>query len=257
MHPPSATQGSIAKRGLGGFVLASVIVHGVLLGFWRNSEGQATHTTWLAVELEPAGENPLSLDDQQDRRTAANATPHSKSNPQAEKHNADEQSKVTDAAPSRSKMQPLTALEDSNNVATSSSHSFPTTDSDSVAINDSTGVTSVANGQPLVSETTMMSLDEARERIRAKLRLELDRYFDYPPRARVRGWEGDVICRLQLNSRGDIETVKIDRSSGYALLDENATNTLQRVGNIEGAAKWLEGRSVELSLPVKYRLTIN
>ncbi len=80
------------------------------------------------------------------------------------------------------------------------------------------------------------------------------RFFSYPPIARLRGWEGKVLLGFNIKANGHINNVRIDQSSGYAILDFSAVNSLSNINNIQAARRWLNGRTVDLQLPVIYRL---
>jgi protein TonB len=105
------------------------------------------------------------------------------------------------------------------------------------------------------AEKPTFTLAQAKDQIREQLNSELGRFFRYPYIAQRRGWEGMVLVDLMIDSNGDIGRISVAQSSGYSLLDNSAIETLNRIGNIKQAARWLQGRSLELTLPVIYRLT--
>jgi protein TonB len=53
---------------------------------------------------------------------------------------------------------------------------------------------------------------------------------EYPAMARSRGWQGKVLLRVLVSAEGLSETVAVDQSSGYEILDESA---------VEAVKKWL------------------
>lgn len=75
----------------------------------------------------------------------------------------------------------------------------------------------------------------------------------YPDLARRRGWEGDVLLRLTITAKGDVEKVVVLESSGHRLLDRSA---LRQVRRWQFRAAQQNGRPVtsEVDLPVKFRL---
>jgi protein TonB len=81
------------------------------------------------------------------------------------------------------------------------------------------------------------------------------RYFVYPPFAQRAGWEGEVIVAFRINPDGEIRDVRLIRSSGYTLLDEDALLILRRIGSIPDARAWLRGGWYNAQIPVIYRLT--
>ena len=104
------------------------------------------------------------------------------------------------------------------------------------------------------SVTLPLELEEVSLRVRERLNHDLQRQFSYPRLAVQRGWEGEVVLAMRLTASGRIEQVRLAHSSGYAVLDESAIDTLRRVGAVTEAVEWLAGRNLELTLPVLYRL---
>lgn len=99
---------------------------------------------------------------------------------------------------------------------------------------------------------------EAREsapaRIRGRLSTDLAHHFAYPWIARVRGWEGAVHLRFKMEPDGRLTNIEIAQSSGHRVLDRSALQTLERVGYLPEATAWLNGETVDVELPVIYRL---
>jgi protein TonB len=122
-----------------------------------------------------------------------------------------------------------------------SSHTSPTT-------------TAVASG---VSDGSSQDSGASQAHIRALLLADLARHFDYPLVARARGWQGTVLLGLRVESDGRLDQVHIENSSGYAVLDRSALNSLSRLGYLTEAVAWLNGRSLDMQLPVIYRLIEN
>lgn len=92
-------------------------------------------------------------------------------------------------------------------------------------------------------------------RLRRRLYRRLAADFDYPLIARVRGWEGMVTVGLRVEADGTLSHLHVIETSGYVILDENSLRTLRRIAHLPSAAGWLQGRHMDLILPVKYRLT--
>jgi protein TonB len=90
-----------------------------------------------------------------------------------------------------------------------------------------------------------------------ELQTSLSRYLVYPPLARSRGWEGTVLLGLRVASDGRLDKIRVEQSSGYAVLDNSALNSLYRLGRLAEATAWLNGRGQDMQLPVIYRLIDN
>jgi len=91
--------------------------------------------------------------------------------------------------------------------------------------------------------------------VRGLLRSALAQHFVYPAIARRNGWEGRVDVAVRLDREGRLNALRIVHSSGYAILDQDALLTLQKIGTIPQARTWLRGYSIDTQLPVLYRLT--
>ena len=79
--------------------------------------------------------------------------------------------------------------------------------------------------------------------------------FKYPHLARKRGWQGEVLLKLDINRQGKISHIFIARSSGYKLLDLNAVRTFQLIGELSPILKKELLEDHHLSIPVSYQLT--
>ncbi len=107
-----------------------------------------------------------------------------------------------------------------------------------------------ANG----ASSTANARETARARIRGRLQTNLSRYFSYPALARRRGWQGYVRVEFTVEPDGRLTNLRVARSSGYAVLDSSALKALGRVESLEGAPGWLNGRAIDIELPVIFRL---
>jgi len=83
-------------------------------------------------------------------------------------------------------------------------------------------------------------------------RLRFNRY--YPRSAIRRGWEGRVELSVQIDSRGQIGTIRILQSSGHSLLDQAAIQSIEGLARLPEADILLDQQAVEITVPVIYRL---
>lgn len=107
-------------------------------------------------------------------------------------------------------------------------------------------------GQPQNSETEGDA--HLVNHLLAELRSSFDARFVYPPLARRHGWQGQVRVGLTVESDGHLSELRILSSSGYAILDRDALQTLTRIGVLPQTHARLDGQSYRLQLPVVYRL---
>jgi protein TonB len=86
------------------------------------------------------------------------------------------------------------------------------------------------------------------------LETRLARYFSYPRLAQRRNWQGEVRLGLRVESNGHLSHIRVIKSSGYAILDEAALASLRQVETVPHAGHWLQGKTFDTVLPIKYRL---
>lgn len=79
--------------------------------------------------------------------------------------------------------------------------------------------------------------------------------FSYPYIARRNGWQGEVDLGLRVEGDGRISRIHIIRSSGYGMLDRAALASAGRIRFLPELVHLLYGQSVDLVLPVQYRLS--
>lgn len=70
----------------------------------------------------------------------------------------------------------------------------------------------------------------------------------YPEEAVVRGLEGEAVVMLFLDANGNATAVRLERSSGHAVLDDAAVAAARHVSALP------EGEPREVVLPVRFRL---
>ena len=140
-----------------------------------------------------------------------------------------------------------TAQRDDIRIATDTQNTRPPT----VPIGTGNTAATPATG---VAFTTGDPPADTVNRIKAHLYTDLARYFDYPELARRRGWEGLVMLAVKVASDGQLQQIRVARSSGFAILDDSALQSLRQVDRLSEAATLLNGRQLAMQIPVIYRL---
>lgn len=115
---------------------------------------------------------------------------------------------------------------------------------------------SVADVEPRTSDPAEVGAG-LRNQLLGELKTRLSYYLTYPSLARDRGWEGTVLLGLRIETDGRLDKIRVERGSGYAVLDHSAVNSLNRLRRLAEASAWLDGRSVDMQLPITYRLIEN
>jgi protein TonB len=79
------------------------------------------------------------------------------------------------------------------------------------------------------------------------------RRADYPAEARRRGWQGEVVLRVEVSAEGRADAVAILRSSGHAVLDEAALAAV-RLWRFRPATRGGVPVAAPADVPVRFRL---
>lgn len=252
---------------LSGFVAVSIVAHLLLMSYWFQSSAP------LPITIAPLSVTMLQPQDEKIGTTKQTSRVASKlESAKPDSSNADTR---TVAEQMRS-VEPVVIKEQTAiTVPVPKPQSDKSIDAISVAEGDTVATSSAPSQivmqqeqsrtkQPSQLQTDnenkakqSLSLTQVRERIRDHLHENLDRhfYYHYPRLARKRGWQGEVLLTLKIESDGVISRILITKSTGYSLLDETAIKTVKKISNVKKMGQWLNGRSIEMELPVIYRLT--
>lgn len=132
--------------------------------------------------------------------------------------------------------------------------SFPLVDSPSARENELQSATQDTPTNPLQNNIAELGEQQRRNHLQSLLLAAFETQFVYPALARRQGWQGRVRVALRVEADGRFSQLRVLRSSGYASLDRDALETLERIGQLAQARLWLDGRAMQVELPVVYRL---
>lgn len=76
----------------------------------------------------------------------------------------------------------------------------------------------------------------------------------YPQFARAQGWEGTVVLRIKINQEGAVDSVRTRKSSGFAILDESAVQSV-KTWKFEPAKDGEFPIPVTVDLPIRFDLS--
>jgi protein TonB len=83
---------------------------------------------------------------------------------------------------------------------------------------------------------------------------EIKRFQKYPVPAQRRGWQGTAEILLKIAADGKVTSITLAKSSGYAILDEEALEMVRRASPLPQAPADLRGRALAVSVPIVFRL---
>mgnify|MGYP001817663750 FL=1 len=232
---------------LAGFVLLSVIIHGVFLASRFGEQAAVSNLVQMAPDLQVVvmssrGTNRISTDaviPEEAETTQPMAAPK----PQAE---------PVVSTPQRSR--PITQSKPGlSPIATPEPAEIPAMEIQTAATAQELPKTTVKTATGETDDAAQKQPAPANH-LRAQLRSQLARHFTYPRLARRMGWEGEVGLGLHIGEDGRLGNIHVIRSSGYKVLDENARSTLGRIGRITVASNMVIN-PLDTEIEVLYRLT--
>ena len=105
----------------------------------------------------------------------------------------------------------------------------------------------------VVASSPVLQRQETDRHLRNSIMELISRKLTYPAIARRKGWQGIVKLELHIEADGSISNLQLDETSGYSVLDQAAIQCLQ-YASLPGAAHWLQGQTINIVVPVEYRL---
>jgi protein TonB len=140
------------------------------------------------------------------------------------------------------------------NVPASVPSSPSTTASESVAPAAATSAPTAEVARPTPAVAPQRPQSEVLEGYRQRLGELFARHQEYPRVAAMRGWEGEVRLRLKVARKGNLLGVVLDRSSGFAVLDQHALAMLEALVNLPPLPDGLDSNEIQVVVPINYKL---
>lgn len=86
----------------------------------------------------------------------------------------------------------------------------------------------------------------------ARLNAWLERHKEYPRRASLRRQEGEATLYFVIDRAGRVLDFRIERSTGYKLLDEEVVNMIKRASPLPAPPESVAGATLEYRVPVGF-----
>jgi periplasmic protein TonB len=80
------------------------------------------------------------------------------------------------------------------------------------------------------------------------------KHKQYPKIAQMRGWQGEVLLDLKLDSNGNVLSATVKESSNYEALDNQALEMARKAAPFPAPPEALKGRSFNITVPVSFKL---
>jgi len=86
------------------------------------------------------------------------------------------------------------------------------------------------------------------------LAFHISKFKKYPRIAMRRNWQGMVLVRMVMLDNGNIQSLSIEKSSGYEVLDNEAMKMIERAKPLPKPPDILAGDEVNIYVPVSFAL---
>lgn len=234
------------------FVVLSALAHGLTFLFSPETalpfNEQRFGATIISTVLTPAKDKPATPSSQRKTPVAQ------------EKKPANNNQQLTAEAENTSKKVSAIAIAEKTELKTNSDTKPETSsetkqaESQASPQRESITTTSANKTTSPASESLAIQLQQQRNYLLGELQNRLNRFLTYPVRARRRGWQGEVMVAFNINKHGQLNNVRLARSSGYSLLDRSAVNAISKLKHIDLPGSMGRLQAMDLQLPVRYEL---
>jgi periplasmic protein TonB len=80
------------------------------------------------------------------------------------------------------------------------------------------------------------------------------KHKSYPKIAQMRGWQGECLLDLKIDSSGNVLSANVKESSGYESLDNQALEMVRKASPFPAPPEALRGRNFNITVPVSFKL---
>ncbi len=80
------------------------------------------------------------------------------------------------------------------------------------------------------------------------------KHKSYPKIAQMRGWQGECLLDLKIDSSGNVLSANVKESSGHESLDNQALEMVRKASPFPAPPEALRGRSFNITVPVSFKL---
>lgn len=108
--------------------------------------------------------------------------------------------------------------------------------------------------KPLKIEPNEQDISSALSAYGNTLGRAISKHKSYPKIAQMRGWQGECLLNLQLDSNSNVQSASIKESSGFESLDKQALEMARKASPFPAPPEALRGRSFNITVPVSFKL---
>ncbi|MDP2247747.1 MAG: energy transducer TonB, partial [Nitrosomonadales bacterium] len=101
---------------------------------------------------------------------------------------------------------------------------------------------------------SQVDLDAARRGYADRLARAIAQHKQYPRIAQMRGWQGEALVDLKLDGNGAVLATRIERSSGFEVLDKQALEMVKKAAPFPAPPEILKSSVFNIQVPVSFKL---
>jgi len=76
----------------------------------------------------------------------------------------------------------------------------------------------------------------------------------YPRIAQMRGWQGEIIAILEIDGQGNLINSKIEKTSGFKILDKEVIAMIKRATPLPAPPMELKSKILKINVPISFKL---
>ncbi len=107
---------------------------------------------------------------------------------------------------------------------------------------------------PKKIEPTEEDLSAALGQYGSTLGRAIAKHKSYPKIAAMRGWQGECLLDLKIDSSGNVLSADVKETSGYEALDNQALEMVRKAAPFPTPPEALRGRHFNITVPVSFKL---
>ncbi|MBI2306258.1 MAG: energy transducer TonB [Rhodocyclales bacterium] len=126
-----------------------------------------------------------------------------------------------------------------------------------VAAAPAVAATAADSAVPVAAAPPVVAADDSARQLHGygqRLSELFSRQQQYPRLAALRGWEGEVRVRLSVARQGSLTAVRLERSSGYEVLDKHALAMIEEIGRLPPPPAGVDSGDIQVVVPIHYKL---
>lgn len=107
---------------------------------------------------------------------------------------------------------------------------------------------------PKKVEPSDADINDAKTQYGSTLGRAIAKHKSYPKIAQMRGWQGECLLDLKIDSSGNVLSANVKESSGHESLDNQALEMVRKASPFPAPPEALRGRSFNITVPVSFKL---